>query len=73
MNELPPLPEPKFLHMGMGAMPHGAGIYDGDQMRAYGQQCRNEALIEAAEWFEGVAVHCTGYQIAAMLRAKVKK
>lgn len=47
---LPPLPEPIIAK---STLIEGSGIwgalYDSAQMQAYGQQCRAEAMLEAAQ------------------------
>jgi len=50
-DELPPLPEADGYLGGFRDMPG----YSDEQMRAYGQQCRNAALLEAAELCAKVA------------------
>jgi len=67
-DELPPMPD---------AVSHAAGdntrlYYTAEQMRAYGQQCSNAALREAAELCDKHAAEWP-QSIAALLRAKVKE
>ncbi len=70
-DALPPLPE---SHPYGFDLPGEHPLFKAEQMRAYGQQCRDAALREAAELCDcDEAIDWTPPDIAAVLRAKVKE
>jgi hypothetical protein len=76
MNDnLPPLPEPDFAAWtdGDNGIPKITTGYRSETTLAYGQQCRQQALEEAAQRFERVGGMIDPRTIAAAIRALKEK
>ena len=65
MTELPPLPDPNIEYISGHREPFIS--YDIDQMQAYGQACREQALLDAMNATR--AFGKTGEVIAVMIGA----
>ena len=68
---MPPLPIPvlkasKIIESASGVL---AALYTADQMKGYGQQCREAALLEAAMQFEGVRGMWSSFEAQAEIRS----